>query len=87
MSPPVLGLFDCWRKQTSKCKSALDGIIEIQLFLTEDSPAVLDQLKALGLRVSKDRPKEKVLIGRLPVDKLVDLAKMERVKFITRVRR
>jgi len=53
------------------------------LFLTEDSPAVLDQLKAIGLQVSTDRPKQKLVIGRVALAKLPDLAKIDKVRFIT----
>ena len=87
LSPAVLDRFDCWKKQQSNCKSAPGGTIQIQLFLTEDSPAVVDQLKALGLEIAEVRKKEKTIIGRLPIGKLTDLAKMEAVKFVTQVSR
>jgi Ca-activated chloride channel family protein len=87
LSPAVLDRFDCWKKQQSDCKSAPGGTIQIQLFLMEDSPAVVDQLKALGLEIAELRKKERTIIGRLPIEKLTDLAKMEAVKFVTQVSR
>jgi Ca-activated chloride channel family protein len=87
LSPAVLERFDCWKKQQSNCTSAPGGAIRIQLFLTEDSPAVVDQLKALGLEIAELRKKERTIIGRLPIEKLTDLAKMEAVKFVTQVSR
>jgi hypothetical protein len=87
LSPGVLDLVDCWKKQQSNCKSAPDGKIQIQLFLTGDSPVVVDQLKALGLEIAEVRKKERTIIGRLPIEKLTDVAKMEVVKFVTQVSR
>ncbi|HXJ85314.1 MAG TPA: VIT and VWA domain-containing protein [Candidatus Binatia bacterium] len=87
LSPAVLDTFDCWSKRSSACKIAPDGTIEVQLFLAADSPAVLDQLKSLGLLLSQARTKDKVITGRLPVDKLLALAGMESVKFIAPVTR
>ena len=87
LNPTVLNSFDCWKKDASNCKLAPDGTIEIQLFLTDHSENVIDQLKALGLQVSVDRPKEKFVTGRLQLDKLPELAKLESVKFIAPLRR
>ena len=87
LSPAVLARFDCWKKQQSNCKLATDGTLQIQLFLTDNSPAVLDQLKALGLQIAEVRKKEKTILGRLPIEKLTDLAKLETVKFVTQASR
>jgi hypothetical protein len=57
------------------------------LFLTDDSATVIDKLKTLGLSVSQNRRKEKVVIGRLPIEKLADLAKLTAVRFVAVVRR
>lgn len=87
LSPPILKRFDCWKKQGEDCKLASDGTVEIQLFLKDNSASAIDQLKALGLSVSQVRQKEKTVIGRLPLNKLTALAKLESVKFIAEVRR
>ena len=83
----MLANFDCWKKEQSTCKSAPDGTLHIQLFLTDDSPTVIDQLKALGLQIREVGKREKTIIGRLPIEKLIDLAKMQPVKFVTQVSR
>jgi len=62
------------------------GNVELQLFLTEDSAAVIDKLKALGLTIRESRTKGKVLVGNLPVGKLEELAKMAPVRFVALVR-
>jgi len=87
LSPAVLASFDCWKKQASDCKLAADGTIELQLFLKEISPAVMDQLKSRGFQLSEDRTKQKTVIGRVPLDKLTELARMETIIFISSVRR
>jgi hypothetical protein len=87
LSPAILRAFDCWKKSGRECKQAKDGTVELQLFLTDDSATVIDKLKALGLSVSQNRRKGKVVIGRLPVEKLADLAKLTAVRFVAVVRR
>ena len=87
LSPAVLKQFDCWKKQAANCKLAPNGDIEVQLFLTQDPLAQLDKLKALGLNVTQVRSKDKLVIGRLSLEKLTELAKLETVKFVTQVRR
>jgi Ca-activated chloride channel homolog len=87
VNPTVLEAFDCWKMQRSGCRLVKDGTVEIELFLTEDSAAVIELIKPLGFVVSQDRPKEKIVIGRLPLGKLVELAKMETVRFVAQVRR
>jgi Ca-activated chloride channel homolog len=83
LSPAVLAQFDCWKKQSSDCKQGPDGTIEVQLFLTQDPSAVVKKLNATGLEVSLVRSKEKLVIGRLPLDKLTEIAKLEIVKFVS----
>jgi Ca-activated chloride channel family protein len=82
LSPAILARFDCWKKQAGDCKTA-DGLIDVQLFLTEEPSGVVEKLKALGLQVSQVRSKEKVVTGRLSLDKLTEIAKLEVVKFVS----
>ncbi len=85
--PVVLQEFDCWKKSGQNCKLATDGILELQLWLADDSDPVVAQLTALGFVMSQPRSHEKVLVGRLPVAKLADLAKINAVRFVSPVRR
>jgi Ca-activated chloride channel homolog len=87
LHPALLEAFDCWKKSGQDCKLVRDGTVEVQLWLTDDSGAVLDEFKALGFATSQARTKEKVLVGHLPVDKLADLAKIRAVRFVSPVRR
>jgi hypothetical protein len=74
-------------KHASDCKLALDGTIDVQLFLTENSASLIEQLKSLGLQISQIRTKERLVIARVPLDKLTDLAKLQQIKFVSELRR
>lgn len=87
LSPSVLDRLDCWKKHASDCKLAPNEIVDLQLFLTESSIALIDQLKALGLQISQIRKKERLVIARVPLGKLTELAKLQQVKFISEPRR
>jgi len=83
LSPGVLSRFDCWKKQAGDCKTAPEGVIDVQLFLTEEPPGIVEKLQALGLQVLRVRSKEKVVTGRISLDKLTEIAKLEIVKFVS----
>src|SRR5580658_1568013 len=89
LHPALLEAFDCWKNSGQNCKleQVKDGRVEVQLWLTDDSSAVLEQLKALGFTTSQMQPKEKSLVGHLPAEKLVDLARISAVRFVAPVRR
>jgi hypothetical protein len=87
LHPALLDAFDCWKKSRQDCQLVKDGTIEVQLWLTDDSSAVLEQLKALGFTTSETRPKEKAIVGHMPVEKLTDLTKIGAVRFVSPVRR
>jgi Ca-activated chloride channel homolog len=90
LQPAVLAALDCFRKATnsgSSCTGINAGKIAIEVWLTEDSPAVRAQLHALGFDVKQDRPATKTLAGNFAVDKLEDLAKLSFVKFVSLERR
>jgi hypothetical protein len=59
-----------------------DGKAEVQVWLTDKSSETLTQLKELGFEVVLDAKGSKVIIGRLPVEKLEPLAKFKFVKYI-----
>jgi Ca-activated chloride channel homolog len=59
-----------------------DGKAEVQIWLTEKSPEVLAQLKQLGFEVLLDPQTAKLVIGRLPVEKLAALADIKAVRYV-----
>lgn len=60
-----------------------DGKAEVQVWVAEKSAEALAQLKELGFEVVLDAKNSKVIIGRLPVEKLEALAKLKFVKYVS----
>ena len=60
-----------------------DGKAEVQVWLTDKSTETLAQLKELGFEVVLDAKSSKVIIGRLPVEKLEALARLKFVKYVS----
>jgi Ca-activated chloride channel homolog len=63
-------------------KFTRDGKAEIQVWLSDKSAATIEQLKKLGFEVILDPQSSKMIIGRLPVEKLAALAELPVVKYI-----
>jgi Ca-activated chloride channel family protein len=72
------------KETLSSEESALirDGKAEVQVWLTEKTDETIAQLKQLGFEVVSDAKNSKVVIGRLPVEKLEELAKLKFVKYV-----
>jgi Ca-activated chloride channel homolog len=85
--PAVLAALDCARKNAGFCANVHAGKIALELWLTEDSPAVRAQLKALGFDLTQTHATNKMLTGNLPVDKLETLAKLTAIQFVSLPRR
>jgi Ca-activated chloride channel homolog len=75
-------------KQTLSDEGGLihDGKAELQVWLTEKSDEALAQLKELGFEIVLDDKNSKVIIGRLPVEKLEALAKIKFVKYVAPIK-
>ncbi|HSP62126.1 MAG TPA: VWA domain-containing protein, partial [Pyrinomonadaceae bacterium] len=85
--PSVLAVID--RLKDSKLKASPDeakfihnGKAEIQIWLTEKSDKTLAKLKELGFEVVLDPKTAKLLIGRLPIEKLAALAELKSVRYV-----
>jgi len=72
------------KEALSSDESALirDGKVEVQVWLTEKTDETTAQLKELGFEVVSDAKNSKIVIGRLPVEKLEALAKFKFVKYV-----
>ena len=72
------------REPLSSTESELirDGKAELQVWLTEKTDQTIAQLKELGFEVVLNAENSKVIIGRLPVEKLEALAKLKFVKYV-----
>ena len=83
----VLAVID--RLKDAKLKASPDevrfihnGKAEVQIWLTEKSPEVLAKLKELGFEIVLDPKTAKMVIGRLPIEKLAALAELKSVRYV-----
>ena len=87
LHPSILKVID-WLKApkagalTDDAKFVRDGKAEIQIFLTDKSDATMAELKKLGFEVVLDPKTAKMVIGRLPIDKLAALAELKSVRYV-----
>jgi Ca-activated chloride channel family protein len=59
-----------------------DGKAEVQIWLTDKSEATMAKLKELGFEVVLDPKTAKLVIGRIPVEKLAALAELKFVRYV-----
>jgi hypothetical protein len=60
-----------------------NGKAEVQVWLSDKSQGSLAKLKELGFEVVLNAKSSKLIIGRLPVEKLEALAKLDFVKYVS----
>ena len=60
-----------------------NGKAEVQVWLTDKSPASLAKLKELRFEVVLDAKSSSLIIGRLPVEKIEALARLSFVKYVS----
>jgi len=65
----------------NEAKFVTDGKADVQILLTEKTPATLDQLKQLGLEIVSERD-ARTVVGRVAIEKLVAIAELEKVKYV-----
>jgi Ca-activated chloride channel family protein len=65
-----------------EAKFIRDGKAEIQIWLTDKSDETMAKLKELGFEVVLDPKTAKLVIGRLPIDKLAALADLKSVRYV-----
>jgi hypothetical protein len=83
LHPTLMAAVQCLQGNVKKpCGTAPGAKLSLQVWLTEKSPAVLAQLKALGFELTLDPRTAKLVIGRLPVEKLEALSKLAVVRYV-----
>ena len=55
---------------------------EVQIWLTDKTPEAMAQLKQLGFEIVLEPKTGKLVIGRLPIDKLSKLAALKFVRYV-----
>lgn len=87
LHPSIFAVVERLRKKEALTAADEAGFIrngkaEVQVWLSEKSPEALAKLKELGFEVVLDPKNMKLIIGRLPIDKLEALADLKFVKFV-----
>ena len=87
LNPSLVALVDRLKNKNAKpdageASFVHDGKAEIQVWLTDKSAETIAQLKQLGFEVVLDPTTSKMVIGRVPVEKLAALAELKFVRYI-----
>jgi Ca-activated chloride channel family protein len=69
-----------------EAKFVREGKAEIQVWLTDKSEAVIEQLKQLGFEIMLDPKTAQMVIGRISIEKLAALAELNIVRYIAPVK-
>jgi len=85
--PWILAVIDRLQKRelalgADEAKFIRNGNAELQIWLTEKSEETMVKLRALGFEVVLDPKSAKMIIGRLPIEKLAALAELPAVRYI-----
>jgi Ca-activated chloride channel family protein len=87
LNPSLIALVDRLKNKNAKpgadeARFVHDGKAEIQVWLTDKSPETIAQLKQLGFEVVLDPTTSKMIIGRVPVEKLAAIAELKFIRYI-----
>ena len=87
LHPSLAAVVQRLRRKTGRPSAAesafvRDGKADVQIWLTENSNETLTALKALGVEVVFEAKSSKMIIGRLPINKLSALARLKFVKYV-----
>jgi hypothetical protein len=87
LQPAILAVIDRLKTEDApagadEAKFIRDGKAEIQIWLTDKSAETLAKLKELGFEVILDPKSAKLLVGRLPIEKLEALAELKFVRYL-----
>ena len=85
--PSILAVIDRLKAKNAvagpdEVKFIRNGKADIQIWLTEKSDETIAALKALGFEVVLDPKSAKLVIGRLPIEKLAALAELKSVRYV-----
>ena len=88
LHPSLAALVERLKKPGSKpdegeSKFVREGKAEVQIWLTEKTPEVLAQLKKLGFELLLDPQSARLVIGRVPLEKLAALAELKAVRYVS----
>ena len=86
----ILALIDRLQKKdtnfsSDESKFVQNGNAELQIWLTDKSEETLAKLRELGFEIVLNPKSAKLIIGRVPLDKLQALAELDSVRYISPV--
>ncbi len=87
LHPSIVAIIDRLAKKSAQpapdeARFVRASLAEVQIWLTEKTPEVLAQLKQLGFEVVLDPQMGKLVIGRMPIEKLAKLAELKFVRYV-----
>ncbi|HXG94683.1 MAG TPA: VIT and VWA domain-containing protein [Blastocatellia bacterium] len=87
LHPSVAAVIERLKNKSAKpaadeSKFVRDGKAEIQIWLADKSQAIIEHLKQLGFEIALDPKTAKMVIGRVPIEKLAALAELKAVRYI-----
>ncbi|HYO91570.1 MAG TPA: VWA domain-containing protein, partial [Pyrinomonadaceae bacterium] len=87
LHPSIISVIERLVKKNSQpgadeSKFIRDNKAEVQIWLTDKTPETMAQLKQLGFEVLLEPKTGKVVIGRLPIEKLSKLAELKFVRYV-----
>jgi Ca-activated chloride channel family protein len=88
LHPSLAAVVERLKKTDSKpgadeAKFVREGKAEVQIWLTEKTPELLAQLKELGFELLLDPQSARLVIGRVPIEKLAALAEINAVRYVS----
>jgi len=86
MNPSIAALIERLKVKGSpgadESKFVRNGKAEIQISLTDKSDAIMAELKQLGFEVLLDPKTSKMVLGRLPIERLAALVELKSVRYV-----
>ena len=87
MNPSIVAVIERLKNKNAQASAdearfVRNGKAEIQVWLMDKSPETIAQLKQLGFEVVLDPKAAKLIIGRLPIEKLAALAELKSVRYV-----
>jgi Ca-activated chloride channel family protein len=87
LHPSIVAVIDRLAKKSTQpapdeARFIRANLAEVQIWLTEKTPEALAQLKQLGFEVVLDPVMGKLVIGRMPIEKLSKLAELKFVRYV-----
>ena len=87
LHPAIAALVDRLKQKNQaptveEAKFVRNGRAEVQMWLSDTTPTILHEIKKLGFEIVLQPRTGKLIIGRVPIEKLAQLAEMKSVRYL-----